>query len=427
MSRREQLLNRHPYKIFFSSSDNKWHTYIPDETKPNKRKPVKRKEQEDIENIVIEYWRQVEKEEKEAEKKAATRVPSLKELFKEWILFKQKHTKASSYVKRITADWKKYYEPNEEFINTPLNEFSKIDLDAWAHDMIQKFNMTKKQYYNMSVILRQELDYAVEKGYIEKNVFSNVKINSKIFRRVKKPDSITQVYTTEEVPMMIQEMLRRFYNDPTNTAPLAVLLNFEIGVRMGELVALKSTDITPDGTHIHIQRQRVRNYEYTDETCTQMKLIGYEVVEYVKSDDGDRYIYLTEVARKIIKIILMINEKYSNYYDDYLFVKNGKLLGHDAVQARILRGCDTIGIITKTLHKIRKTYISSLIDSGLNIDEVRRQAGHADERTTYGNYCFNRFSSTETESIIEGALNFEDSSLGLEVIKSNQNMLVVNG
>lgn len=425
MNKREQLLKKHPYTIFLSSSDNKWHTYIPDETKPNKRKPVKRKSKEDIENIVIEYWRQVEKEERDALLKPKS--PSLKDMFKEWILFKQIHTKSSSYIKRITADWTKYYESNEEFINIPINEFTKLQLDSWSHDMIQKYNMTKKQYYNMSIILRQELDYAVEKGYIDKNVFSEVKINSKLFKKVKKKDSITQVYTTDEVPKMIKEMLRRFYNDPTNTAPLAVLLNFEIGVRMAELVSLKSTDVTPDGTHIHIQRQRVRVYDYKNESCTTMKLIGYEVVDYVKSDDGDRYIYLTEVARKILQIIMMINEKYGNYYDDYLFVKNGKLLGHDAVQARILRGCEAIGIITKTLHKIRKTYISSLIDSGLNIDEVRRQAGHADERTTYGNYCFNRFTSSETESIIEGALNFEDSSIGLEVIKSNQNYLVVNG
>lgn len=37
-----------------------------------------------------------------------------------------------------------------------------------------------------------------------------------------------------------------------------------------------------------------------------------------------------------------------------------------------------------------KTYISSLIDVGINIDTVRAYAGHADERTTYLSYCFDR-------------------------------------
>lgn len=40
-------------------------------------------------------------------------------------------------------------------------------------------------------------------------------------------------------------------------------------------------------------------------------------------------------------------------------------------------------------------------------------AGHSDERTTYGNYCYNRLSDEETENVIENALNSE------KVIKGN--------
>ncbi len=67
----------------------------------------------------------------------------------------------------------------------------------------------------------------------------------------------------------------------------------------------------------------------------------------------------------------------------------------------------------KTSHKIRKTYISTLIDSGLNIDAIRRFAGHSDERTTYGNYCYNRMTDKQTEEIVENLLRMN------EVIKSN--------
>ncbi|MCD7737671.1 MAG: hypothetical protein LUH58_01330 [Lachnospiraceae bacterium] len=57
------------------------------------------------------------------------------------------------------------------------------------------------------------------------------------------------------------------------------------------------------------------------------------------------------------------------------------------------------------IFKVRKTYISALIDSGLNINEIRRLAGHEDERTTYKNYCFNRMTNKETENLLEKALN----------------------
>lgn len=55
----------------------------------------------------------------------------------------------------------------------------------------------------------------------------------------------------------------------------------------------------------------------------------------------------------------------------------------------------------KSSHKIRKTYISSLFDSGLNINKIREMAGHEDERTSLNNYCFDRKADKDTENILE--------------------------
>ena len=48
--------------------------------------------------------------------------------------------------------------------------------------------------------------------------------------------------------------------------------------------------------------------------------------------------------------------------------------------------------------------ISSLIDAGININTIRSYAGHADERTTYFNYCFDRAPDTEKKMLLEKAL-----------------------
>lgn len=64
----------------------------------------------------------------------------------------------------------------------------------------------------------------------------------------------------------------------------------------------------------------------------------------------------------------------------------------------------SVSIAAKSSHKARKTYISSLIDAGVNINEIRKQVGHEDERTTYRNYCFNRMPQSETENILEKVL-----------------------
>ncbi|MBQ0004625.1 MAG: hypothetical protein KBS68_02045 [Clostridiales bacterium] len=46
-----------------------------------------------------------------------------------------------------------------------------------------------------------------------------------------------------------------------------------------------------------------------------------------------------------------------------------------------------------------------LIDVGININTVRSLAGHADERTTYYNYCFDRAPDAEKKHLVEMALS----------------------
>lgn len=404
MNKRKVFLRKHPYEIW-EGKDGKWYTYLPDENKGRKLK--KRKTQEDIETCVIEFWKsQSEEEIKNKKAKSLT----LKTIFPEWLRFKQAHTNSTSYVKRITADWARFYQTDTELINTPLYQLTKIYLDNWAHNKIKEYEMTKKMYYNMSIILRQSLDYAVENGYIDKNVFTEVKINTKMFRRVKKKTGETEVYSPEEEKNLVMDMFRRFNENPDNTAPLAVILQFEIGVRIGELCAIKTTDIS--GNYVTIQRQEVREFEPISDY--KMRFKGFKVVEYTKSDDGYRQIYLTTTAREIISYIQMINRKNREPDNSFLFIRNGKNINHHSVQAMIVRGCERIGIPVKTSHKIRKTFISTLIDSNLNIDEIRRISGHSDERVTYQNYCYNRFSDAQTENMIENALNAK------KVIKGNQ-------
>lgn len=407
MQKRAELLEKHKYDIW-QGTNGKWYTYLPDEQKG--RRLVKRTTQKAIEDCVIDYFSANSEEDR---KKKEIETITLKLLFPRWIKYKQKHTDSTAYIKRISADWNRFYSEEDELINTPIRKLDKIYLDEWVHSMIKRNQLTKKAYYNMSVILRQCLDYAVEIGYIDENIFSKVKVNTKMFVRSKKKSSSTQVYTELEEEKLINDMFRRFWNNPRNTAPLAVILSFELGTRIGEMCALKFGDI--DGNYIFIQRQEVRDFEFVDEYT--MKFAGFRIVEYAKTEDGNRGIYLTETAKNIIELVKMVNKRNNESFDDFVFVKGGKNINHYSIQAMIKRGCENIDILVKTSHKIRKTYISKLIDSGLNIDEIRRMVGHADERTTFSSYCFNRLTDIQTEEKIESALG------NTKVIKGNQKIV----
>mgnify|MGYP002868850801 FL=1 len=90
---------------------------------------------------------------------------------------------------------------------------------------------------------------------------------------------------------------------------------------------------------------------------------------------------------------------------EYIFVNENGKIHESALNCRLKKYCKNINISKKSMHKIRKTYISTLIDNeNININYIREQIGHADERTTYGNYCFNRCPKDLTQAEMERSL-----------------------
>jgi integrase len=396
----QEILQKHIENYYHIWTNNKgvYLSYLPDPSKPKGRKSVSATTREKLERKIIDFYLNRDREEKANEKRQ--KLSTLRKLYPEWLNYKSLETTAPSYIRRIDSDWTKYY-ADDPIIDMEFTSLSKAYLKEWALTKIRECDLTKTQYYNMSIIIRQSLDYAVDRELILVNPFSQFKLPAKLFRKVKKPEDNTQVFLTTERPLIEAEAWKDFY-DKECTSALAIPFAFQTGVRLGELIAIKSTDISADGKYLHIQRmvQRVEE-KMPDGTW---KLMKWSVTDHAKTSAGDRYIYLTEEARKIVKLILDTNHKYHDYDQDYLFVHGGKRISHQAVDCRIRKYCRHININAKSTHKIRKSYISSLIDAGININEIRKQVGHEDEHTTLRNYTFNRKESTENEADIERAL-----------------------
>ena len=328
---------------------------------------------------------------------------TLAQLYDEWIDWKSIHTESSAYIRRINDDWNAYYK-HTEIVEKCISKIDKQALDVWAHNLIKSRNMTRKQYYNATVIMRQALDYAVDKGYIECNHFRNVNINTKLFRAVPKKSDTSQVFLVEEQEQ-IEAIAFDDFLDKGFTASLGVLLTFQTGMRISEIVALKWSDIDFERKgFISVQRIEVKEHGRNEQGEFERK--GYYIVEHTKSIAGNRNIYLTAKARKILSVIKAWNNKYGYGDSEYIFLnQKGERIHAPALDCRIRKYCRHLGIQEKSMHKIRKTYISTLMDArDININTVREQAGHAHESTTLHNYTFNRYNDDETQYRIEAAL-----------------------
>ena len=385
--KRKEIIEKHKekYSVWFAS-DGYWKTRLPD-GRP-KGKLVKRRNKEELDTVIVEFYSQMQGF-------------TVEQLYQEWIDYKSSSVRASSYIAKIKSDWRTYYKVDQGFINMDVRKMDAVYLEKWLHALIKKYNMTKKQFYNTTIIIRQGMKYAKKKGYIKENPFDEVEINTKLFRGVQKADSKTQVYTIEEQQKMEEEMWKLYAEKPEYTAPLAIIFMFYTGLRIGELVALRESDI--EENQIHIQRQETRVFEEVD--AEHSRMVGYAIVDHTKTEVGNRYVPLVPIAQAILKEVIAANRINGRKDEDFIFLSaDGQRIKHGAIEGRIIDACERLEMKVKTAHKFRKTYISTLYDNGVPLEAIRKIVGHADERTTLHNYCFNRLTDEQTYNKVLSAL-----------------------
>ena len=221
----KQILAEHPYAIT-TNKDGRFSTYVPDESKSSKRRKIVKPTRELLEKEIVRFY-------KDKEKAKSRECMCLRKLYPQWLDYKSLHTDSSAYIRTIDILWKRYYE-NDSIIDTPIVELTKHELDIWAHSVVRKNNLTKKQYYNMTIIIRQSLDMAVEMGIINENPFQKVKMESKLFKPVKKKSDETQVFLTDE-KILVEKAAYADFEESNETACLAIPFLFQTGLRISEI------------------------------------------------------------------------------------------------------------------------------------------------------------------------------------------------
>lgn len=393
MNLKKQILEDHSSSIWYSKKEKVWYCYIPDKIKGRVKR--KRKNKNDIEQVLYDAYK--EKYNSCNNKSNIT----FEDLFYEFISYKKTQVGMAT-IKRIMTDWKKYYISHTDFTKKQINSITKIDIDLLLNNIADQFKPKDKAFRNLCGILKQSFEYAVDSEYIDKSPY-RVKVNKKNIQHVRKKPNIQEIYTVEEKLLLIAEMERMLINNPSNTIPLGIMLDFEIGVRVGELLAITSKDICDNKLHIHRQRIKVFNDNKFDKST--IKESGWITVEYTKSEHGDRWIPLSNLAKEYINRILEINNSFDLIYEDYLFVsKNGNVYTEDALSSQLKRACQRINIPVRRPHKIRKTYASILYQNGVPITIISKLLGHADESTTLKHYIYNINNDQESDEMVLKAL-----------------------
>lgn len=363
------LLKMHPYKITEPKSESgRWQTYYKD---VNGERKIIRAQTKDalLEKLIPIYFQDSHLDKF-----------TFSDLFSEWLTYKKTVTDSPNTIKRHEQHYKRYF-TQSELHNTPVRQIDTLLLESECNRLVKEYSMSRKEWNNVKTILLGCFEYAVRKKYIADNPMKDVKILVK-YRQVVKKTGKTETYNTEELENL-NKYLDKMYSETEDVVFLAVKINFLLGLRVGELVALKWEDCK-EQSHVHVVREEVRNQE------TNL----YNVVEHTKTN-RDRYVILVP---KAISILEKIPKEGS-----YIFMRNGERITARQIAYVLEKYAERQGITTKSTHKMRKTYASNLNANGVPLDCIREMLGHSSLSTTLG-YVYNPLTESETYNLISKAL-----------------------
>lgn len=389
MNKEKRVLQKHKYAITQHPTTGYWQTYITLET--GKRKLCRKKDKVALYDDLFDFYF------------PAPITTTIQTLYPIWLLHKEKVTARSTTIYRIDKDWCRFYSNDPvsaKMISKDISSLGKDEILEWMCYLIDKYDMTQKAYNNMSIIPRAIFTYAYDNDLLDVNTFAKVKIPSPLFRRTFKPESETQVFTREEQINLCDTAINEYYCGHHNIYLFHVPLIFLTGLRIGEVIALKWTDIKND--HLLIHNSLMRDLERTEDGwCTAT----YNVHDSLKKNAPPRKVPLTQETKNLLE---EIKKHYMRLGDTptYIFEKNGKLASEGALGEMWKRLCRKIKILPRSPHKGRKTFISTLIDYRLPIHFVSKVSGHADEQTTLKHYCYDLQTQDELMEKMSQALTY---------------------
>ena len=237
----KKILENHKYEIYYSESEKSWRTYLPDETKPNKRRPVKRKSKENLEKEIIRFY--IEKQKAENRQNI-----TLEELYAEWLLYKRDYTSVKAKtIQEYVSEWNRFFK-DTELVKMKIGEIKPITLIRFFREATKDRQFTHKRVSNARSVLNGIMSYAIEEEIISHNPVSDVNFKQFTYKPVEVQSD--NVFSRDDTHKLLNYL--RCIIEPYS---LAIQLSFYLFIRVGETKAIRWEDIDYNNRLVYLHRQ----------------------------------------------------------------------------------------------------------------------------------------------------------------------------
>ena len=273
-----------------------------------------------------------------------------------------------------------------------IKDLTPFMIDRFCKDLLkggktnqktgEKEPLSPRTVADIKVILAKVLDQAVVDGVIPFNPAASVKVGGK---RKKDYESEMIFLTEEECREFIAFLAKSEDPELRRLAPMAFLAIY-YGFRRSEFLGLKWSAIDFDKKLIHIRH-----------TVVYVKTIRAK--DKTKTKNSRRSLSLFKTAEDVLQKVREEQEENKAFFGKeyknragYVFTwDDGRYYDPHNVSQKFKRALTDFGRPELTLHKLRHTCASLLIEKGWDPKRVQYWLGHSDIQTTLNIYAhYNR-------------------------------------
>lgn len=254
------------------------------------------------------------------------------------------------------------------FGNKQLKEISKSFLTDFFCGL-EKKGLKTSTIRTFFVAMQSIWNYAMSQDYIKNNPCIGVILPND----VGKLDESKKYLTTEEIPKFLENF------KSNDTLGVIVKLLLHTGLRISELLGLQWKDIDFENKCIHINK----TLDYTG---------GVFSLTTPKTKDSKRTIYVGDSVIELLKIQKKRQEFLISIQDDFkhpemVFTSDdGNYKSRNAVACLLKYKLRNTEFNHVSLHHLRHTNATILLNSGIDIKIVSEHLGHSNIKTTANIY-----------------------------------------
>lgn len=294
---------------------------------------------------------------------------SIDDLFSDYMIYRRDETRTSAKTLKEHVSLYNNHLKGTDIATMSIKDIKPSDLTGYFVKLTKSKSLTERRCKDIKDVISCVLKYAIQRDIISSNSAEYIDFSNCVFRQVNIKRQRRSKIIKSDARTKIIKYLEDLQSD--NIYDLAIEFAFHSTLRVGELKAIKWSDIDYDNKCVWIDKQIIETQVMNDDLTFNERV--HVETEHVKGNRqaGMRDVFLSEAS------ICILNKIKSLHIDDeYVFLIDKKYLSTVTFNRHLADICKAVDLDVHSSHDIRFSSASELYRATKDEKQVQEALGH---------------------------------------------------